>query len=70
MKSYLAAAVWFLGAWVTYEMLAFALALPDELAPFVAFFVAVIVAKATPDHAKLPLSRGSQFPRRSPLGEA
>ncbi|HZC32481.1 MAG TPA: hypothetical protein VE640_04250 [Candidatus Bathyarchaeia archaeon] len=43
MKAFAASLSWFLGAWVMYDMAAFAIGMPRQATPFVAVAVAIVV---------------------------
>jgi hypothetical protein len=43
MKTFAASVSWFLGAWVVYDMAAFAIGMPRQATPFVAVGVAILV---------------------------
>ena len=53
MKLLATASLWFLAAWVAYDMSAFALGLPRQITPLIALAVAIVVSRIlTSDSSK------------------
>jgi hypothetical protein len=66
MKLVATAALWFLAAWVAYDMSAFGLGLPRQLTPLIALAVAIVVSRTLPSYGSTTATKA----RLSEIGEA